>query len=72
MALLDVCGISDWVKEDTFSSQKASVDRVNHFNFAALEPELAVPIGVDVSGIFHYRYHEALVETFVSVTLFFV
>uniref|UniRef100_A0A8C1JA26 Proteasome subunit beta n=1 Tax=Cyprinus carpio TaxID=7962 RepID=A0A8C1JA26_CYPCA len=47
MALLDVCGISDWVKEDTFSSQKASVDRVNHFNFAAREPELAVPIGVD-------------------------
>ncbi|XP_059411678.1 proteasome subunit beta type-8-like [Carassius carassius] len=47
MALLDVCGISDWVKEDTFSAQKASVDRVNHFNFAAREPELAVPLGVD-------------------------
>ncbi len=55
MALLDVCGISDWVKEDTFSAQNASVDRVNHYNFAAREPELAVPVGVDVSGIFHYR-----------------
>ncbi|KTF95222.1 hypothetical protein cypCar_00039780 [Cyprinus carpio] len=53
MALLDVCGISDWVKEDTFSSQKASVDRVNHFNFAALEPELAVPIGVDGPGLYY-------------------
>ncbi|XP_057210173.1 proteasome subunit beta type-8-like [Triplophysa rosa] len=47
MALLDVCGISDWVKEDTFNPESASVDRVNHFSFAAREPEFAVPIGVD-------------------------
>lgn len=55
MALLDVCGISEWVKEDTFRPESASLDRVSHFNFAAREPELAVPIGVDVSCIFHYH-----------------
>uniref|UniRef100_A0A8C7VF10 Proteasome subunit beta type-8 n=1 Tax=Oncorhynchus mykiss TaxID=8022 RepID=A0A8C7VF10_ONCMY len=47
MALLDVCGISDWVKEDGFNAERASVDKVNHFNFAAQTPELAVPVGVD-------------------------
>lgn len=50
MALLDVCGISDWVKEDGFNAERASVDKVNHFKFAAQTPELAVPVGVDVSN----------------------
>ncbi|XP_071223747.1 proteasome subunit beta type-8-like [Salvelinus alpinus] len=47
MALLDVCGISDWVKEDGFNAERASVDKANHFNFASQTPELAVPVGVD-------------------------
>ncbi|XP_035284158.1 proteasome subunit beta type-8 [Anguilla anguilla] len=47
MALLDVCGGSDWVKEDWFSGEKASVDKVNHFNFAAHRQEFAVPVGID-------------------------
>ena len=49
MALLDVCGISDWLKEDGFNAKAASVDKVNHFSFAARTPEFAVPVGVDVS-----------------------
>ncbi|XP_066579663.1 proteasome subunit beta type-8 [Amia ocellicauda] len=47
MALLDVCGISEWVKEHTFSPHGASVDRVSHFSFAAQSPEFAVPVGTD-------------------------
>ncbi|KAJ8267458.1 hypothetical protein COCON_G00126300 [Conger conger] len=47
MALLDVCRLSAWVKEDEFSADKASVDKVNHFNFAAHRQEFAVPVGID-------------------------
>ncbi|XP_012670141.2 proteasome subunit beta type-8 [Clupea harengus] len=47
MALLDVCGISGWLKENGFNSKAASVDKVNHFSFAARTPEFAVPVGVD-------------------------
>jgi len=71
MALLDVCGISEWVKEDTFSPGNASLDRVSHFNFAAREPELAVPVGVDVSASFIIILnHESVLVTIVSMTLF--
>ncbi|KAI1902360.1 hypothetical protein AGOR_G00043970 [Albula goreensis] len=47
MALLDVCRLSDWDKTDDFSAERASVDKINHYNFAALRPEFAVPLGVD-------------------------
>lgn len=61
MALLDVCEISDWLKEDNFNAQTASIDRVNHFSFAAQTPEFAVPVGLDVSDLWfrcaHARYH---------------
>ncbi|XP_067112674.1 proteasome subunit beta type-8 [Osmerus mordax] len=46
MALVDVCGVSDWVKEE-FNAKRASVDKVNHFNFAAQRQEFAVPVGID-------------------------
>lgn len=50
MALLNVCGVSDWMKGGGFNAKRASVDKVNHFNFAAQGQEFAVAVGVDVSG----------------------
>ncbi|KAJ8377875.1 hypothetical protein AAFF_G00250260 [Aldrovandia affinis] len=47
MALLDVCEVSDWLKDDGSSAEGASVDKVNHFSFAAHGREFAVPPGVD-------------------------
>jgi len=49
MALLDVCGLSDWMKESVFDAKRASLDKVNNFGDFAPRPQLAVPVGVDTA-----------------------
>ena len=63
MALLDVCGLSDWMKESVFDAKRASLDQVNNFGYFAPRPQLAVPVGVDVSGTHAARRGERALTT---------
>ncbi|KAJ8273745.1 hypothetical protein GJAV_G00105060 [Gymnothorax javanicus] len=47
MALIDVCKLADWVKNDGFNSERESLNRVNHYSFATRKLEFALPVGID-------------------------